>query len=120
MKKILAVDDREPILEVIKAALEMEGYNVTTLTDPFKVEECIEKESPDLLILDVFMPGRSGFNIVQDFNEKGLYKDLPKMFITVLGDEGEKIVARAEGVDEYLEKPFSKEELVEKVEKLIG
>lgn len=119
-KKILAVDDHESVLEVIKALLGKSGYEVITLTDPTKVEEYIERESPDLLMLDVFMPERSGFNIIEDFNEKGLYKDLPKIFVTALGDEGEKIVARAGGVDEYIEKPFSREELVEKVRKLIG
>lgn len=112
-KKILAVDDNAAFLETIKDILELRGFEVRTLTDPTKTEEYIEKYKPDLLVMDVFMPKRSGFNILEDFRERKVYQNLPKVFLTCLDDDVEKMTAKACGVMCYITKPFEPEELVD-------
>lgn len=109
---ILAVDDDRAFLESLREILEDEGYAVKTLSEPLKVEEFIDKYKPNLLIIDVFMPARSGFNIIEDFNEKNVYQDIPKIFLTCLDDDIEKMTAKARGVVEYLVKPFEPKDLV--------
>ncbi len=119
-KKILVVDDDINILKMTKSRLEANGYEVSTLSDPMKVEENIENYHPDLLIVDVMMPERSGFDIVEDFNKKKIYNDLPKIFFTGLDSEIEKMVAKSEGVSEYIVKPFVPADLVASIKKVLG
>ncbi len=114
-KTILAIDDDENFLSTLKDILEGEGYSVKTLSDPTKTEHYVEKYRPDLMIIDVFMPERSGFNLVEDFRDKGLYGDVPKIFLTCLDDDVERMTARACGVCCYLTKPFQPEELIRRV-----
>ena len=115
-QKILAIDDNKEFLDTLKDILENKGYDVTILADPMKAEHYIDKYAPDLLIIDVFMPERSGFNLVEDFNEKGLYGSIPKIFLTCLDDDVERMTARACGVTQYLTKPFQPEDLLSLVE----
>ncbi len=112
-KKILAIDDEKSFLETLKDILEPEGYEVQTLSDPVKTEKYIKKFNPDLLILDVLMPVRSGFNVVEEFREKGLYQDLPKIFLTCLDDSVERMTAKACGVGKYIVKPFEPEKFID-------
>lgn len=119
-KMILAIDDDENFLSTLEDILSEAGYEIKTLTDPKRAESFIEKYDPALLIMDVFMPERTGFNLIEDFREKGLYRELPKIFLTCLDDDIEKMTARACGVAQYITKPFQPEELLEKVKSLIG
>jgi len=116
MKRILLIDDNEAFLEVTKLFLEGEGYDVQTLSDPKKAEEYIKDFDPALIIIDVFMPERSGFNIIEDFQEKGLYQNIPKIFLTGLDDDVEKMTAKGIGVAAYLTKPVMPAELVKAIE----
>ncbi len=118
-KIILAIDDDEVFLCTLKDIFEPEGFEFKTLSDPSKAEQYIDQYNPDLLIIDIFMPKRTGFNIVEDFKDKGLYKDVPKIFLTCLDDDIEKMTARACGVTHYITKPFSPDELVRRVKKIL-
>jgi len=118
-KRILVIDDEEDLLTTLKYRLESEGYEVATLSDPVETENYIEKFHPELLIIDVFMPERSGFNILEDFEEKGVYKDLPKIFLTSLDDNVEKMVAKECGVSRYITKPFDQVELLNNVKAVL-
>ena len=121
MKKVvLAIDDNEDFLLTLRDMLQGEGYDVVTLSEPEKAEEYIDTYSPDLIMIDVFMPKRSGFNIIEDFREKGLYMDIPKIFLTCLDDDVEKMTAKACGVDRYITKPFHPEELLTMVKNVLS
>ena len=121
MKKlILTIDDNQDFLVTLKDMLEGEGYRVETLSDPAKAEEYIETHKPDLLIIDVFMPKRSGFNIIEDFRDKGLYLGIPKIFLTCLDDDIERMTAKACGVDHYMTKPFQPEELLKMIRSVLN
>ncbi|MFC1548584.1 two-component system response regulator [Candidatus Omnitrophota bacterium] len=119
-KTILAIDDDEDFLRTVKDILEAEGYEVKTLSDPTKTEHYIDKYHPSLLIIDIFMPVRSGFNLIEDFRDKGLYEDVPKIFLTCLDDDIERMTARAWGVSYYMTKPFQPEELIRQVNNTLG
>lgn len=117
---ILVIDDDKDLLETIKDIMCEEGYEVRTLSDPTRAEECIDAARPDLLIIDIFMPKRSGFNILEDFKKKGIYGGIPKIFLTCLDDDIERMSARACGVTHYITKPFEPKELIRLVKKCIG
>ena len=111
MEKILIIDDNKDFLDMMESFLTGEGYEVKTLTDPTRTEEYMNEFNPVLMIIDIFMPERSGFNIVEDFSEKGIYQDIPKIFLTGLDDEIEKMTAKGIGVSEYITKPVMPSEL---------
>jgi len=119
-KKILIIDNNESFLETTQDILRNAGYNAVTLSDPFKAEECMKKEKPDLLILDILMHGRSGFNILQDFSDKNIYQEIPKILLTVLDNPVERTVAAIRGVEEYITKPFNPDDLISKIKKCLG
>ena len=119
-KTILLIDDDENLLIILKDIFEAEGYGVVVLSDPVRAEEYIEKHSPSLLVIDIFMPGRSGFNLIEDFRRRNVYEEIPKIFMTCLDDDIERMTARACGVDKYITKPFSPEYVVGCVRDMIG
>ena len=92
---------------------------LNTSTSP-QTEKYINKFNPDLLILDVLMPIRSGFNVIEEFREKGLYQDLPKIFLTCLDDSVERMTAKACGVERYVTKPFEPETFINIVNSVFG
>ena len=119
-KTILAIDDDAALLETLTDILEGAGYKVVGLSDPLETENYIETYNPDLLIIDIFMPDRTGFNLIEDFREKGLYLDLPKIFLTCLDDDIERMTARACGVERYITKPFEPVELIARIKEVLG
>jgi len=116
---ILAIDDDKALLDTLKDILEDEGYLVELLADSSKTEEKIDGCNPDLLIIDIFMPGRTGFNLIEDFNAKNIYQDIPKIFLTCLNDDVEKMTARARGIVSYITKPFEPKELISSVKETL-
>lgn len=119
-KKILIIDDDENFLKTTQDILQSAGYDSSILNNPMKTEEYIEKEKPDLLIIDIFMPQRSGFNILEDFTSKNIYQYIPKIFLTALDDSTEKMVAHGLGIEDYIVKPFNPMELISKIKKCLG
>lgn len=119
-KKILIIDDDENFLKTTQDILREAGYSTAVLSNPMKAEEYIEKEKPDLLIMDIIMPDRSGFNIAEDFNKRDIYQEIPKIFLTVLDDSAERMVAHIDGVKDYITKPFNPAELIGKIKKYLG
>jgi len=65
------------------------------------------------------MPGRTGFNLIEDFNAKNIYQDIPKIFLTCLNDDVEKMTARARGIVSYITKPFEPKELISSVKETL-
>ena len=120
MSRILMIDDNKYFLEMMASYLTSEGYKVRTLSDPNRTEAYVDEFNPSLMIIDVFMPERSGFNIVEDFSEKGVYQNIPKIFLTGLDDDIEKMTAKGIGVKEYLTKPIMPSELSEVIEKMLN
>jgi DNA-binding response OmpR family regulator len=118
-KKILVVDDDLEIIEAVRYALESAGYEVVIARDGNQGLALAEREDPDLMILDMMMPKRSGFLVLEKLRR---LRDEPLPVIMITGNEGSRHKAYAEllGVSDYLRKPFAMDRLLAAVDKLIS
>jgi len=118
-KRILLVDDDAEIVESLRLALESNGYTVLIARDGNQGLALSERENPDLVILDMMMPKRSGFLVLEKMRRT---RDTPLRVIMITANEGSRHKAYAEmlGVDDYIRKPFPMDRLIESVERLIG
>lgn len=115
MTKILVVDDEEPILELLRFNLEKEGYQVCAAKDGQEALERVNDEQPDLLVLDVMLPGMSGIEVCQRLRLIPKYKQLPIIMLTAKGEEIDKVLGLELGADDYMTKPFSPRELLARI-----
>lgn len=117
-KKILIVDDDIEIIESVRYALEGEGHEVVIARDGNQGLALAERENPDLMILDMMMPKRSGFLVLEKLRR---LRDEPLAVIMITGNEGSRHKAYAEllGVSDYIRKPFAMDRLIVAVEKLL-
>ena len=121
MKRILLVDDDQEIVESMRTILEAKGYQVMVARDGNQGLALAERELPDLLILDMMMPKKSGFLVLERLKGKDAKtKNMPTIMITA--NEGGRHRAYAEmlGVDEYIRKPFAMDKLMDTVDRLLG
>ena len=125
-EKILVVDDDPDIQDVMGLILEAQGYQVSTARDGVECFAMLNKEKPDLLILDLLMPRMDGFAVYKELqNAKWVtYRDIPILILTSVREEASKRRYELEtgltlSVDGYLEKPVSPEALVESVRHLL-
>jgi DNA-binding response OmpR family regulator len=118
-KRILLVDDDAEIVESLRLALEANGYTVLIARDGNQGLALSERENPDLVILDMMMPKRSGFLVLEKMRRT---RDTPMRVIMITANEGTRHKAYAEmlGVDDYIRKPFPMDRLIESVQRLIG
>lgn len=117
-KRVLLVDDDAEIVEAMKFTLESKGYTVLVARDGNQGLALAEREDPDLMILDMMMPKRSGFLVLEKLRRT---RPVPIRVIMITANEGSRHKAYAEmlGVDDYLRKPFAMDKLVESVAKLL-
>ena len=118
-KRILIVDDDPDIVESVRFPLEKKGYEVLIARDGNQGLTIAEKELPDLVILDMMMPKRSGFLVLEKLRRT---YDEPIRIIMITANEGSRHKAYAEmlGVDDYIRKPFAMDRLVDSVQSLLG
>jgi DNA-binding response OmpR family regulator len=118
-KRILLVDDDAEIVESLRLALESNGYTVLIARDGNQGLALSERENPDLVILDMMMPKRSGFLVLEKMRRT---RETPLRVIMITANEGSRHKAYAEmlGVDDYIRKPFPMDRLIESVQRLIG
>ena len=118
-KRILLVDDDVEIIESLKVALTAKGYEILIARDGNQGLAMAERENPSLVILDMMMPKRSGFLVLEKLRRT--QKD-PMRVIMITANEGSRHKAYAEmlGVDDYIRKPFAMDRLMESVERLLA
>src|SRR5688572_5977199 len=118
-KRILLVDDDAEIIESLRLALESKGYMVMVARDGNQGLAITEREEPDLVILDMMMPKRSGFLVLEKLRRT---RENPPRIIMITANEGSRHKAYAEmlGVDDYIRKPFAMDRLVESVDRLLA
>jgi len=115
VKKILIADDEPDILEIIRYNLEAEGYQVVTAKNGNEALDQAKKHQPDLVILDIMMPGRNGIEVCNLLRMQPAFSKTLIIFLTALSDEGSEIKGLETGADDYLTKPVSPKVLVSKV-----
>ncbi len=118
-KRILLVDDDQEIVESMRLALESKGFQVLVARDGNQGLVLCEREDPDLVILDMMMPKRSGFLVLEKLRRT---RPVPLRVIMITANEGSRHKAYAEmlGVDDYIRKPFAMDRLMESVQRLLG
>lgn len=109
---ILVVEDEPSIREVVGLYLQRAGFRVTCVTDGDAAVDHLEKELPDLVVLDLMLPGVDGFEITRYLRARG---DTPIIMLTARRDEVDRIAGLEMGADDYVVKPFSPQELVSRV-----
>ena len=112
MSKILIVDDDKNLLEVIKYNLEKDGCSVVLAEDGTQAIEIAHREKPDLIILDVMLPGIDGFEVCRILRKE---MSVPILMLSAKTDEIDKVVGLELGADDYITKPFSVRELMARV-----
>ena len=113
---VLVVDDEEAIAEAVRARLESEGYRVVVAADGAQALDAAEREQPDLVVLDLMLPGMDGLEVC-----KRLQRDrwVPVLMLTARTEEADKVAGFAVGADDYLTKPFSLRELAVRVRAIL-
>jgi DNA-binding response OmpR family regulator len=118
-QRVLIVDDDGEVVESVKYALEQRGYAVLIARDGNQGLAMAEREDPDLVILDMMMPKRSGFLVLEKLRRS---RPVPLRVIMITANEGSRHKAYAEmlGVDDYIRKPFAMDRLMESVDRLLA
>ncbi len=112
MSKILVVDDDESLLSVVESALKREGFDVITATDGSEGLRSAFQNHPDLVILDIMLPGMSGLETCRRLRE---LSDMPIIMLTAMSRESDIVRGLTLGADDYVTKPFSIDELIARV-----
>ena len=119
-KKILIADDEPNIVISLEFLMKREGFQVSIANDGEAALEAIRSESPDLVLLDVMMPKKTGFEVCQAVRSDPAHAATRILMLTATGRESEVATGRAMGADAYMTKPFSTKELVERVREMLG
>ena len=118
MKKIMVVDNEPDIVDLTRTVLELGGYNVVTA---YSGEECLrllEKEKVDLVLLDIMMPGMSGWDVFNRINKKSNNIKVAFMSVLEISDKRKQVLID-EGLADYILKPFDKDTILNRVDKIL-
>jgi two-component system phosphate regulon response regulator OmpR len=114
--KVLIIDDDEKLRKLLKEYLEGNGFKVLTLADGSDVKRTLKKESPEMVILDVMLPGKDGLEVLKEIRREGT---IPVIMLTAKGDQTDRIVGLELGADDYLPKPFNPRELLARMKAVL-
>lgn len=110
--RILVVEDERDIGALIAYHLAREGHRVRTAGDGAEALAALAAERPDLVVLDLMLPGASGYNVLKEVRERDELRDVPVVVLTARRDEADRVKGLELGADDYITKPFSPRELV--------
>jgi len=118
-KRVLLIEDEPNIIEAISFILSRDGWTVHTHQDGETAMEKIASMPPDMIILDVMLPGRSGFDILRDLRSNDVSKNIPVMMLTARGQEKDRELALRLGANHFMTKPFSNSDVRDYVRNLM-
>jgi DNA-binding response OmpR family regulator len=118
-RKILVVDDEQVLVETIAYNLEHAGYQVITAREGRSALEIAQLEAPDLIILDIMLPGMDGIEVCRELRRENTTATTPILMLTAKGDEIDKVVGLEVGADDYVIKPFGRRELLARIRALL-
>jgi CheY-like chemotaxis protein len=119
MKKVLVADDRPTGRELVRAVLEKSGYEVLEAADGMEAVRVAREQLPNLIILDIHMPGRDGFGVVEELRKDAQFADTPIIALTASAMQGDRERAMALGFTGYITKPIRLDALRQEVERLL-
>ena len=117
-KRVLVIEDEPNIIEAIKFFLSRDGWEVFTHANGHDALEAVDRRAPDLLILDVMLPGRSGYEILRELRAQERWAKLPVLILTARGQTKDREMAAAAGASRFMTKPFSNTDILEAVREL--
>ncbi|MGB9374791.1 MAG: response regulator transcription factor [Jiangellales bacterium] len=115
--RLLVVDDEPNIRELLSASLRFAGFSVTTAASGGEALERVRSDRPDLVVLDIMLPGMDGLEVVRQLRGNGI--EVPVLFLTAKDDARDRIVGLTLGGDDYVTKPFSLEEVVARIRAIL-
>ena len=114
--KVLIIDDDEKLRKLLKEYLENNGFKVLTLADGSDVKKTLQEESPEMVILDIMLPGKDGLEVLKEIR---MDHTVPVIMLTAKGDQTDRIVGLELGADDYLPKPFNPRELLARMKAVL-
>lgn len=120
MSKIVVVDDSYAELQMIESYLKAASHTVISFPNTDKLEDKIAAEKPDLIVMDVVMPGRNGFQACRDLKNDDRFKGIPIVLCTSKGQESDKFWGQQQGANGHVVKPFKSEDLLAAVKRALG
>lgn len=120
MSKIVVVDDSHAELQLIESYLRAANHTVVSYPNADKLEDRLVIDRPDLIILDVIMPGRNGFQTCRDLKNDDRFKNIPVVLCTSKGQESDKFWGQQQGANGYVVKPFKAEDLLAAIKKVLN
>ncbi|HEV8326886.1 MAG TPA: response regulator [Nitrospiraceae bacterium] len=115
MSKIVVVDDSQADLKLIEEYLKSAHHTVVSFSDAINLEDKLVKEKPDVVVMDVVMPGRNGFQVCRDLKNDERYKNVPVILCTSKAQESDKFWGKQQGANGYLVKPVKAEALLDAI-----
>ena len=119
-KKVLIVDDSQAESRLMQAYLQGAGYFAVALSDPLRIEQMLQAEHPNLILLDVVMPGRNGFQACRELKNSEEFNKIPIVLVSSKNGESDRFWGMQQGADGYVIKPFTSEQLIGEVVRVIG
>lgn len=112
MAKVMVVDDAVSELKLMESILRSAGHQVSCYPDGEQLEQRIADERPDVLLLDIVMPNRNGYDVLRGVRKDPRTKDTPVVFVSSKNQESDRIWGKRQGAADYLPKPFTPEQLL--------
>jgi twitching motility two-component system response regulator PilH len=119
LKKVLIVDDSPAQVKLMQGLLDHEGYQSFGLNDPRQVEETIARLHPSVILLDVVMPERNGFQVCRELKGSTEFQSIPVILVTSKDTASDRYWGEQQGADGYVTKPFTREELLRAVRRFV-
>ncbi|MFK7754583.1 MAG: response regulator transcription factor [Sedimentitalea sp.] len=119
-RRVLLIEDEINIIEAIRFLLTRDGWSVSTHSDGSDAEDVVRAAKPDLVILDMMLPGRSGMDILRALRDTPETRDLPVLMLTARGQSRDREMAEKAGVSRFMTKPFANEEVLSAVRDLLA
>ncbi|WP_299849370.1 response regulator [uncultured Roseovarius sp.] len=118
-KQVLLIEDEPNIIEAIRFILSRDGWDVRTHSNGQDAFEAARARLPDVIILDVMLPGKSGFDILTEIRADPALADTPVLMLTARGQKKDREMAERAGASQYMTKPFSNAEILETVRQMV-
>lgn len=119
-KRVLLIEDEPNIIEAIRFILSRDGWVVEVHSDGASALQTVRAKAPDMVILDVMLPNRSGYDILQDLRADADLANLPVLMLTARGQKKDREMAEQLGASRFMTKPFSNSEMLGSVRELMG
>jgi len=120
MASILVVDDDPEIVTMLSTRLTKRGYKVSTASDGHRALELAKRELPDLMLLDVMMPGKSGWEVARALKQDPVTQGIKIVMVTAIGEQVNEITSPLYGADAHIDKPFEFDRLEKVISELVG